>query len=210
MNRLTFLQLSFSLSGFAWLDLEDPAEISQKLLLGQGNPKLIDANTPLLEPVYHAFKSMQDAAAKDGIAITIVSAYRSYDRQKAIWNRKFASNQKAGLSPSENLNKIIEYSTLPGTSRHHWGTDFDIIDGNAPREGDVLLTEKFHGQGPYAPLREWMDRHATTYGFLRPYTNNPNRKGFYYEPWHYSHATFIIPIVKVFIMNLGTTAMQRS
>lgn len=189
MNRLTFLELSLSLSGIAWVQLQQPAEISQKLLLGQGNPKLIGGNTPLLEPVYHAFKSMQNEAAKDGIALSIVSAYRSYDRQKAIWNRKFAANQKAGLSPQDNLTKIIEYSTLPGTSRHHWGTEFDIIDGNVPREGDVLLTEKFHGQGPYAPLRKWMDCHAANYGFLRPYTNNPNRKGFYYEPWHYSFAT---------------------
>ena len=30
------------------------------------------------------------------------------------------------------IDKIIEYSTLPGTSRHHWGTDIDIIDAGPP------------------------------------------------------------------------------
>ena len=41
--------------------------------------------------------------------IEIVSAYRSYERQKFIWNRKFYSNAEKGISPRENINKIIEY-----------------------------------------------------------------------------------------------------
>ena len=41
------------------------------------------------------------------------------------------------------IDKIIEYSTLPGTSRHHWGTDIDIIDAEPPEEGDVLLPKNF-------------------------------------------------------------------
>ena len=104
-----------------------------------------------------------------------------------------------GLSPKQNLLKIIEYSTLPGTSRHHWGTDIDIIDGNKIVSGDVLLEENFHGDGPYVKLRKWMDINAKRFGFYRPYNNNPKRKGFEYEPWHYSYAPIAIPMLKAYV-----------
>ena len=64
--------------------------------------------------------------------------------------------------------KIIEYSTLPGTSRHHWGTEIDIIDAGPPAEGDVLVSQKFHDQGPYDALRAWMETYAHDYGFFSP------------------------------------------
>ena len=32
-----------------------------------------------------------------------------------------------------------------------------------------------------------MDIHAKDYGFYLAYTDLPNRKGFKYEPWHYSY-----------------------
>lgn len=76
----------------------------------------------------------------------------------------------------------MEYSTIPGTSRHHWGTDIDIIDANQPYKGDPLESDKFHGDGPFCALKEWMDLHANTFGFYLVYTDNDKRTGFYYEP----------------------------
>lgn len=172
---------------------------SEMSLLGRSNPKLHSDSIPLLTDVGTAFLKMQAAARKAGIEIEIVSAYRSYDRQKGIWNRKYRSNTKRGLTPKQNIKKIIEYSTLPGTSRHHWGTDVDLVDGKQPKIGDLLLTEKFHGNGPYVNMRKWMDTHAATYGFVRPYTEDDNRRGFYYEPWHYSYAPLAIPMLKAYL-----------
>ena len=71
---------------------------------------------------------MKQAAAEDGIQIKIVSSSRSFERQLAIWNAKYIQNEENGLDPIENIRKIIEYSTIPGTSRHHWGTELDLID----------------------------------------------------------------------------------
>jgi hypothetical protein len=138
MNRKTFIKTSISLMGASivpipWTQEEYPVSI----LLGKGNPKLHSPEIQLLNAVGNAFKRMHAAAKKDGILLEIVSAYRSFERQKSIWNRKFKLNQEEGLSPEQNINKIIEYSTLPGTSRHHWGTDVDLIDGSKIREGDV-------------------------------------------------------------------------
>ena len=116
--------------------------------------------------------------------------------KETIWNRKYKANKAQGLSPEQNIKKIIEYSTLPGTSRHHWGTDVDIIDGSKPKVGDVLVAEKFHNKGPYTELKKWMDQNAKKFGFYLPYTKNLNRKGFYYEPWHYSYAPLSISLLK--------------
>jgi LAS superfamily LD-carboxypeptidase LdcB len=197
MNRRRFISTSIGLSTLPlWSQTLQKNPYSTEMLLGMTNLSLYSEAIPLAKKAGKAFEKMQKAAQKEGIQLEIVSGYRSYERQKAIWNRKYIANQAAGLSPEENINKIIEYSTLPGTSRHHWGTDADVIDGSKPREGDVLVAEKFHNQGPYADLKKWMDQHAAKFGFLLPYTQDSTRKGFYYEPWHYSYAPLSIPLLK--------------
>ncbi len=137
--------------------------------------------------VQRAYNSMKAAAKKDGINLTIVSGYRSYERQEQIWNRKWKRYEKQGLGPDQIFDKIVEYSTVPGTSRHHWGTDLDIIDSNASYSGDVLVPKKFHGNGPFCKMKDWMDKNASNYGFALVYTLNERRPGFKYEPWHWSY-----------------------
>jgi hypothetical protein len=95
--------------------------------------------------------------------------------------------------------KIIEYSTIPGTSRHHWGTDIDIIDSNIKPEGDVLLTEKFYGNGPYAKLKNWLDKNSKKFGFYLVYTDDDKREGFNHEPWHFSYKPISKDILEEFL-----------
>jgi LAS superfamily LD-carboxypeptidase LdcB len=178
---------------------QNKINFSQDLLMGKEDSKLFNKSIGLLSEAATAFEKMKIAAQKAGFKIEIVSAYRSFNRQKDIWNRKYIANEIKGFSPDENIKKIIEYSTLPGTSRHHWGTDIDIIDGSLPRQGDVLVTEKFHGDGPYAALRIWMEENAAQFGFLRPYSMDFERKGFSYEPWHYSYAPLAIPMLVAYL-----------
>jgi LAS superfamily LD-carboxypeptidase LdcB len=159
------------------------SQIDQKELTGQSpNPKNI-----LEKETQAAFELMKIAAAKEGIHISVVSGYRSFTRQTQIWNRKYKKYAAQGLEPHAIFEKIVEYSTVPGTSRHHWGTDIDIIDINATYSGDVLVPSKFHGSGPFCKLKDWMEKHSTTYDFELVYTMNDNRTGFKYEPWHYSY-----------------------
>jgi LAS superfamily LD-carboxypeptidase LdcB len=116
-----------------------------------------------------------------------VSSYRAYKHQNKIWERKYNRNINQGLTPLESINKIIEYSTIPGTSRHHWATEIDIIDANVAQPSSVLQPKHFEANGCYRKLKIWMENHANTFGFYLVYTNNIDRKGFKYEPWHYSY-----------------------
>ena len=168
------------------------------LLIGKGFPDLNKGPIKILKTVELKFNQMKSAAKKEGIKIKIVSGYRSFQRQKLIWNKKFLSNQKQGLNPIENINKITQYSTIPGTSRHHWGTEIDIIDENHNIKGDLLLEKNYYNNS-FEPLRLWMEKNSYKYGFILPYTKDLNRNGFLYEPWHYSYSELSIPFLKEYI-----------
>ncbi|MDG3580799.1 M15 family metallopeptidase [Galbibacter pacificus] len=168
---------------------------SDNILIGKGEPELFGEGIGLQKDAYTAFLKMKKAAGKERVDIKAVSGYRSFNRQKSIWERKYKAYTNAGLLPEEAIEKIVEYSTIPGTSRHHWGTDVDIIDSAVPAEGDVLDADKFHGNGPFCKLKEWLDAHANDFGFYLVYTDDPKRKGFKYEPWHYSYKAISKPML---------------
>jgi len=175
-----------------------PQEYSILELMGKIDIDLYGEGINLREAAYDAFVLMREAAAKDGISIKVVSSYRNFARQRAIWERKYIRYTEADLEPLAAIDKIIEYSTIPGTSRHHWGTDIDLIDGYPEVSGDVLVAEKFESGGPFELFKQWMDENANTFDFYLVYTNDAKRKGFKYEPWHYSYAPLSIPMLTAF------------
>lgn len=168
------------------------------LLLGKKEITASSKKFTLLPQVALAFEKMEIAAKKDSIDIKVISSYRSYTTQKSIWNRKYNRFIGEGLTGPEAIKKIIEYTTLPGTSRHHWGTDVDLIDGSKKVEGDVLLEEHFH-QGAYQKLHLWLQKNATRFGFDIVYTKDSLRNGFFYEPWHYSYAPLSKEFLKTYV-----------
>lgn len=192
MKRRTFIKSS-SLAGIAvslvpvtGFTIYDRT-IPYQELIGKGDPRLFGDGYKLRKEAYEAFTQMSNAALESDISIEVVSSYRSYAHQNRIWSRKYEQNLTKGLSPEASIQKIIEYSTIPGTSRHHWGTDLDIIDGNAERPRNVLNPSHFGSNGTFGKLKSWMDKNANDFGFYLVYTNSDGRKGFKYEPWHYSY-----------------------
>ena len=199
MQRRKFIKagLQFSLMT-ACLDLFSLNRIlgtSHDELIGKGNPDLVGTEIKFRKEVYDAYIKMQAEAKKVGILITAVSAYRSFSRQKQIWTRKYNQYLAQGLSPQKSIEKIIQYSTIPGTSRHHWGTDIDIVDGNHMDVPHLLAPSNFDEGKPFYKLGQWLEKHASDYGFYQVYTNDPERKGFNYEPWHYSYK----PLSKLYL-----------
>jgi predicted deacylase len=103
-------------------------------------------------------------------------------------NRKKGVDRKKWLeTPSkERLDIILKYSALPGTSRHHWGTEVDINSTNveAWKEKDPPRKDSLF------ELNKWMQVNAPNVGLIQSYS--PDRKdksgGYNDEPWHYSYA----------------------
>lgn len=157
-------------------------------LIGKGNPEVYGNGYSLRKEANDAFLQMKAAAAKAGLNIKVVSSYRNYAHQNRIWERKYKRFTGQGLKPIDAIKKIVEYSTIPGTSRHHWATDIDIVLDVPNPPKDVLLAKHFHNNGPFCKLKEWLDANSEDYGFYLVYTDNANRKGFKYEPWHFTYA----------------------
>ena len=176
-----------------------PQEFSTEELMGKADIELFGEGINLRKEAHDAFVKMRAAAEKDGFAIQMVSSFRDFYRQQSIWERKYIRyTEDDGMQPMEAIEKIIQYSTIPGTSRHHWGTDIDIIDGNAQTNGDVLVPEKFEKGGPFEGFKLWLDENVEKFDFHLVYTNDPRRKGFKYEPWHYSYAPLAIPMLTAY------------
>ena len=167
-------------------------------LLGKNDLKET-LNSGLLPEAYLKFKQMQNDAKKEGVEIEIVSGYRSYQKQKDIWNNKYNKNFENGILGIKNINRIIQYSTLPGTSRHHWGTDIDIIDKRFVPKGDLLIEKNYAENGIYSQLFSWMRKNSKKYGFYLVYDDSPKRKGFKFEPWHYSYKPLSVIFLRRFI-----------
>jgi LAS superfamily LD-carboxypeptidase LdcB len=163
--------------------------------MGKADIELLGKDINLRPEAYEAFLEMKKDAYQDGIDIQVASSFRSFDRQRTIFERKFINYTDDGLEPLEAIDKIIEYSTIPGTSRHHWGTDVDLIDGSKPASGDLLIQENYESGGPFEDFKIWMDENSERYGYFLVYTNHPKRKGFKYEPWHYSYAPLSRPML---------------
>ncbi|MEM0953370.1 MAG: M15 family metallopeptidase [Pseudomonadota bacterium] len=149
-----------------------------------------------------AFTTLQQEAENAGFDLQIASAHRSFDRQRAIFNGKAAGERSvhdddgapvpiADLSTAAALQAILRFSALPGTSRHHWGTDLDVYDAAAMPAGyRVQLTpEEVADSGLFGPFHCWLDQRiasGSAQGFYRPY--DVYRGGVSPERWHLSYA----------------------
>ncbi len=203
MERRAFIKKSgiagITLAALPNLAFSKDFEYSILELMGKTDIKLYGKGINLRKEAHDAFIEMKKAAYRDGIDLKVVSSYRNFERQRSIWERKYLKyTDDNNMEPLEAIDKIIEYSTIPGTSRHHWGTDIDIVDGNRNVKGDMLVPSKFAEGEPYADFKKWMDENAKSFDFHLVYTDVPGRRGFKYEPWHYSYAPISVPMLTEF------------
>ncbi|HTF81122.1 MAG TPA: M15 family metallopeptidase [Cytophagales bacterium] len=166
------------------------------ILTGRKSPKLYGVNHKLQKEASDAFEKMRQAALEDGVKLFSVSSHRNFNAQLRIWNSKYDKFRKQGLKGKQIINKIIEYSAFPGASRHHWGTDLDISDLNVLQPADPLNPKHFLKGGIYNKMYAWMQKNASTYGFYEAYTNDKDRKGYKFEPWHYSYKPLSLPMLQ--------------
>ena len=144
----------------------------------------------LRKEVLQKFDQMYDAALKDGIKLVIISGTRSFNQQKYIWDRKWAKNILKMDSISA-VKEIMKYSSMPSTSRHHWGTDIDLNS----------LENSYFEKGEGKKIFDWLVANAFKYGFHMTYDNQEETKrtGYKMEKWHWSY----MPISKQFLIQFN-------
>lgn len=158
-------------------------------------------NTFIHKSVIDDFKALRTELADHNIDLRIASGFRSYERQLNIWNAKvkglrpvFDDNGTElipnELSSEELLFSILRWSAIPGFSRHHYGTDFDIYDFNSLPSTDYniqLSPDEYLGDGIFSKLTDRLNTifSKTDSSFYMPYAEDKGAVA--PEPWHISH-----------------------
>lgn len=181
-------------------------------LTGRARTHVVELDAPpctLHRLAVQPFLELRAAAAAEGLDVHPVSSFRDFERQRTIWNAKFRGERPLlardgreldalRLAPSERIEAILLWSALPGASRHHWGSELDVID-RAAVTGEYrprLVPEEYAAGGPFARLDAWLAANAERFGFFRPY--GTDRGGVQPEPWHLSYAPVSQPALREF------------
>lgn len=143
-----------------------------------------------------AFMFLQKEALKAGFSLDLASTYRSFSRQLQIFEDKFSSKRQtldaneqpidiSHFSIDQKCEAILRFSAIPGMSRHHFGTDFDIYSKSLlPSNCRLQLTAYEYDEGNYFyPLGQWLSQNLEKFGFYRPFMGGALIAN---EPWHIS------------------------
>ena len=168
------------------------AQAAEKIyLLGQFDPSqrtefiMVPANYDvggytmyLRQETLNAFLEMAAAAQKDGVSLKIASATRNFNYQTNLWNNKWNA-LPTSMDGLKKFQTILEYSAVPGASRHHWGTEIDFNNAN-PQYFNTEEGEKVYN---------WMTQNAWEFGFCQTYTAKGADRptGYNEEKWHWSY-----------------------
>ena len=163
-----------------------------------GKPYSDRTGMMLRKETFEAFQQMYQAAKADGIVLRIISSTRTFSQQKTIWETKWERFAKDAPLPKDRALKILQFSSMPGSSRHHWGTDIDLNDLNNP---------SFEKGGKYQKVYEWLQTHAHEYGFCQPYTAG-RAHGYQEEKWHWSYTALSRPLLQAYKNKLTDSDIQ--
>ena len=120
------------------------------------------------------YNKMYQAAKEDGITLTTVSGYRSYERQKTNFENKISYYENLGNSRTEATQKAARVILPPGTSEHNAGLAMDICS----------LEQTFENTEAFA----WLSRNAVKFGFILRYPKDKEDiTEIIYEPWHWRY-----------------------
>lgn len=123
---------------------------------------------PLVRTAAKAFAKLQRAIRAKGLRLSVVSGYRSYGTQLALYNSRLASMGRAWTQ---------RFVAKPGSSEHQTGLALDLRSPS--------------GRGTtFDNTREWkwLRAHAQQYGFVLRYPKGTTTiTGIGYEPWHWRY-----------------------
>jgi len=131
------------------------------------------------------------------LSIVASTGVRDFSKQAGIVNAELRKSLTDKSTPPEiekEILRVMETRSMPGFSRHHWGTDLDVV--SAERTDWDPTTGRFRALIPF------LQEHAFRFGFFHPYTTGYSRSGgqpaqtgfptptarhYLEEPWHLSY-----------------------
>lgn len=153
-------------------------------------PAYIKVNKPGMQigPVtLEAYTKLVKAAKQaTGLDLVVISGYRSYRKQKQLYDEDVAAFMSRGYSRAEAQRLTERTTNKPGCSEHQLGDSLDIGNG-ASLEPNFGATK----------LGRWVTEHAHEYGFILRYpADKVDKTSIDYEAWHFryvgvEHATYI-------------------
>lgn len=115
-----------------------------------------------------ALENLFAGATQAGYTLKGVSAYRSYERQKQIYNNNVKSR---GTKQTDKV------SAVPGSSEHQTGLSIDVSSDSVGCAIDATFGKSAEGK--------WLKKNCYKYGFIIRYPKNKTKiTGYSYEPWH--------------------------
>ncbi|SFG58974.1 D-alanyl-D-alanine carboxypeptidase [Halobacillus alkaliphilus] len=115
-----------------------------------------------------ALEKLFQAADQAGQDLVAASGYRSYERQKNLFE---------GYIEEYGEEKAKTFSARPGTSEHQTGLAMDVTSAKMSFKLDESFRDTKEG--------EWLAEHAHEYGFIIRYPEGKQEiTGYTYEPWH--------------------------
>ena len=123
-----------------------------------------------------ALKNLFDDANSQGINITIISSFRSYQTQVTTFNYWVTQQKNKGLSQAEAEIQANRISARAGHSEHQLGTTADLKCSSC---GNFDNSEK------NLDLYQYLEQNAYKFGFVISYPKGKEAlTGYSYEPWH--------------------------
>lgn len=157
-----------------------------------------------------AFLALKDKLKTKGFSLDIASAFRDFARQEFIFDSKYngtravfnKANEKLDLSSMKPLNRVESiciFSAIPGFSRHHFGSEFDIYSKDLIPQGQSLQLSAFEylENGYFHDLYCSLKEIIGDFDFYLPYGQDGDIKmGF--EPWHISYRPVALKFIEAF------------
>ncbi|MCL2078020.1 MAG: M15 family metallopeptidase [Oscillospiraceae bacterium] len=124
---------------------------------------------------------MLKAAKLDGVRLSVVSAYRSRQRQDETFRSYVDRLMRENYSQSEAVIYTASQIALPGASEHNAGLALDILS-----EDWFLYNNDVTDSFDQTPEFKWLEKNSWKYGFILRYPKGMEEiTGFIYEPWHF-------------------------
>lgn len=117
-----------------------------------------------------ALEQMLADMRHDGIEVSLISGYRSFEDQTATYQHWVKHN---GQKDADSL------SARPGFSEHQTGLAIDLGDSSGCNLRTCFAD---------TPAAHWAADHAHRYGFVLRFAANQSQvTGYEYEPWHFRY-----------------------